>query len=789
MLLGELIITGAWGWGPLVVAWVLVLVLLGWSYRGSSLGALSWVCAGCKAVGILLLVFCLLEPIWSGQRARPGANVVAVVADNSESLQVRDRGDVETRAAFLRAALEDQAGSWQRALEDAFDVRRYQFDRRVRSVANFEGLDFVGRTSDLHAALADVAERLAGRPVAGLLVLTDGNATDLAEALGDRSGLPPIFPVVLGHEGGVRDLSIAAAQVTQTAFEDAPVSIRVEVQAVGFRGREVEGRLVDREGQVIKSLRATVRSDPDTVVLQFDFRGESAGAGFYQVNVGLAQGLVPAGNEETEEATLANNTRAFVVDHGQGPHRILYVSGRPNWEFKFLNRALQEDDQLQLVALIRVALREPKFSFRGRAGESSNPLYRGFGDQSLEDVERYDQPVLTRWYTRDEEELSVGFPLTPEDLFVYEGVILDDVEAAFFTVDQANLLRRFVSERGGGLLMLGGAESFREGGYDRSPIGELLPVYLDQPPKPVSRDETVKWDLSHEGWLEAWARLRSSETAERDRLSQMPPFQVLNRTTGGGKPGASVLASVEDARGEKWPALVTQRFGRGRVGTVLVGDLWRWGRRGADEREDLNQAWRQMARWLVADVPVRAEVAAAPSVESSQAVELQTRVRDAAFEPVDDATVTLEVQGVGWGEEVSSTAVRLRAEASPTEPGLYQVTFMPRERGAYRVTASVTNAAGAPLHRVESGWATDAVGEEFASLEPNVALLEALARDTGGELVPVEDLADFVARLPARSAPVMESWSAPAWHTPWLFALALALFVTEWGFRRWKGLP
>ena len=69
---------------------------------------------------------------------------------------------------------------------------------------------------------------------------------------------------------------------------------------------------------------------------------------------------------------------------------------------------------------------------------------------------RGDQPVLTRLNTKDEIELRNGFPSKAEELFSYQAVILDDLEAAFFTPDQAGLLQRFVSERGGGLLMLGG---------------------------------------------------------------------------------------------------------------------------------------------------------------------------------------------------------------------------------------------------------------------------------------------------------------------------------------------
>src|SRR4030095_13529441 len=117
-----------------------------------------------------------------------------------------------------------------------------------------------------------------------------------------------------------------------------------------------------------------------------------------------------------------------------------YVAGRPNWEFKFLNRALAEDDQIQLIGLIRIARREPKFEFRGREGESSNPLFRGFGNQSKEEIEQYDQPVLIRLETEDQFELRDGFPKTPEELFRYKAVIIDDLESEFFSSVQMTLL-------------------------------------------------------------------------------------------------------------------------------------------------------------------------------------------------------------------------------------------------------------------------------------------------------------------------------------------------------------
>jgi len=70
-----------------------------------------------------------------------------------------------------------------------------------------------------------------------------------------------------------------------------------------------------------------------------------------------------------------------------------------------------------------------------------------------------------------------------------------------------------------------------------------------------------------------------------------------------------------------------------------------------------------------------------------------------------------------------------------TEPGLYQASYVPRQTGGYQATARVTSDKGADLGRAMAGWSTDLAAAEFRSLTPNVALLEDLARKTGGEVV------------------------------------------------------
>jgi len=797
---------GHWWFYALAALVTLALALVWAGRRGPAERRVRLGCGGLKLAGILLLATCLLEPLWVGQRARPGANVFALIADNSQSLTVRDTGAAHSRGELLRQALDPDAPGWQPALAENFQVRRYTFDTQWQSVRDFNGLDFTGRASALGAALKTATEQWRGQPVAGVLLFTDGNATDIGADLPSLEGCPPVYPVLLGQDTGITDLSLNKVAVSQTAFEDAPVTIQADVTASGFDGMEVVTRVTEvatslsapaTNDAVPAGLHVTASSNLVAELTQRASGGEAdlnfrfllqpgpAGLHFYEVST-RARGELAQPNAPTREATLVNNRQMIVVDRGQEPFRVLYVSGRPNWDYKFLNRAIQADPQVRMVSLIRIARREPKFEFKGRAGESSNPLFRGFGRTDEEDAS-YDQPVLIRLNTKDELELRGGFPATAAELFKYDAVIVADVEAEFFTHDQMALLQRFVSERGGGFLMLGGAESFHEGNYAGTPVASLLPVYVDRAVTAAPATD-LKLTLTREGWLQPWTRLRATEAEEKSRLEAMPGFAVVNPISDI-KPGASVLATVTDADGQTQPALVAQRFGRGRTAALMIGDMWRWGLHDPDMQKDLEKSWRQLVRWLVSDVPRPVTVVPETGVTGDPAaVRLTVTARDEEYLPLDNAAVRLTVRPVGV-PGADTNYVQLTAEPSATRPGTYEATYIAREAGAYSVEALVTLADGRAAGQAAAGWASDPAAAEFQSLKPNRALMAALAKRTGGEVVELADLEKFVRQLPNRPAPITETWTEPLWQQPLIFLLVLACFVTEWGVRRWKGLP
>lgn len=784
-------------------------------------------CLALRLMAVLLMAVLLIEPLWSSTRAVPGENLLLMLADDSRSLSIPDTIDADaltTPAARLRTLFQDdEKATWQSRLGEDFSLRRFRFDAGLHATADFSTLKAEGDGTQLKTALNSLTERFRGRPVAGVLLFTDGTSTDLDRLQQQAKSLPPIYPVLIaGDRARQPDLAIETVAINHSPFEDAPVTVQVDVAGQNLKGHAIRARLEPTthgaaSGPTLRSDPATPSARADSATpftskdassrleqtqalseegrasFRFEIHPAASGPQFYAIDVAaLAKGNP---SEPARELTLENNHRVVCLNAPAAAHRILYVSGRPNWELKFLNRAVADDRQLQLAALIRIAKREAKFDFHGRAGETSNALFRGFQKDANEETERFDEPVIVRVNMKDGEELRKGFPKTAEELFAFRAIILDDIEAAFFTHDQLTLLERFVSERGGGLMMLGGQESFAEGGYAKTPLAPALPVYLssrslsDSPSassiaaKPATDlPDAVRLELTRDGWLLPWTRLRRSEADEQQRLAAMPGFRTVNDVAGV-RPGATI-AAVTQHGGKTEPSLVVQRYGRGLSAALTIGDMWRWQLRRAEGTDDLARAWRQTLRYLVADVPELFDLKVDPQVDDACGrVQVTLRARDRNFQPLDNADVRFTVMAP------DGSTTTLAVEASTDEAGVYRAEFAPGQSGGYVASAIVHDAGGRELASPRTGWVHDPAGDEFRTINPQREALKKLAEATGGMLVEPSDLELFAEQLPRRNVPVVETTTWPLWHNAWCLLLIVACLGGEWALRRKLGLP
>lgn len=785
-------------------SWIWVAIIFGTSslfiltltYRKSPLrGVRKFLAATLKLLGLILLALILIEPVVLDELPKKNANEVAILADNSSGLRVALDPSKPSPSRQLSDALVDSESSlypeWLARIDDTFRLQPFLFDSSLRRADEFSELTFTENRSDLATALSRLSQRFDRRPLAAVIAFTDGNATDSGDldamleawSKNEVKASVPIYPVILGDPAPTaHDLSISHLTAETTQFEDALVTLNIEATARGDFADPVEIVASNEEGKVL-AVKEVVFPKPlpngpisRTLPVRLQLSAMPPGVSFLKVTIRQSA------DNPLKEVTELNNERRISVNRGTGPYRILYVSGRPNWEYKFLRRSLSMDSEIELVGLIRIAKREPKFEWRGRTGESSNPLFRGFRSEIPEETNQYDEPVLVRLNVGNPSELRDGFPKSAEDLFnSYKAIVIDDLEADFFTQEQLELIDQFVSRRGGTLLMLGGQESFQLGGWNNTPVGRVLPVYLDRLRLSTPSLE-ASYNLTREGWLEPWMRLRSSKEAETNRLAYMTPFFAVNQISAI-KPGSSILSTVVDSERRTHPAIVTQRYGEGKSGAVTIADFWRWGMKDSEQQENLARSWRQLVRWSVNEVPSRVslekeEVNSGPLPVTKLSVRVQTET----FEPQDDATVFLTV--THQDGETSS----ISGEPSLKEPGLFTAEYASKNPSSYRIHASVLDGEGKEIGIDETARTTNPEANEFAQLGPNDPILERIASATGGEVLQVDELQRLPALLKTLDLPVSEVRQRPLWHTPWLFLIALACFLGEWGLRRREGI-
>ena len=121
-------------------------------------------------------------------------------------------------------------------------------------------------------------------------------------------------------------------------------------------------------------------------------------------------------------------------------------------------------------------------------------------------------------------------------------------------------------------------------------------------------------------------------------------------------------------------------------------------------------------------------------------------------------------------------------EAIPAQGGTFVAQWKPQQEGRWRIRprdpALATRAGdGASLDVVRSD-------RELRDAEADRALLDTLARETGGRVVGPDAVDSLVASLPNRSIRTENPIRDPIWSSPLALALLVGIFGAEWAMRR-----
>jgi uncharacterized membrane protein len=695
-----------------------------------------------RMVALTVVLFCLFRPTLIVRAAVPQQNVVAVVLDDSRSMQIPDWGG-RPRGEFIKHQFGGPESPLLKALSDRFLVRVFRFSSTAGRIDSVNAMTFNGSQTRLGTALDGAREELAGLPVSGVVLVSDGADTSeasLSDALlGLKAEKLPVYTVGVGSAELPRDVQIDRVSTPRSVLKDASLLLDVVVTHTGYAGRTVTVDVED-EGRIVGSEQVRLPADGSPATVRIRAAASEAGPRLFKFRVA----------PQPDEVVSQNNVRETVIQVRDVREKILYFEGEPRFEMKFVRRAVADDQNLQLVVLQRTA--DNKFLRLGVDGP---------------------------------DELFGGFPKTREELFSYRAIILGSVEAGAFSGDQLQMIAEFVDRRGGGLLMLGGARAFGEGGYGGTPVADALPLAIDPRTRASEPADLARLLLTptRAGQGHAATQIAANEAASANRWRELPQVTSVNAPLEP-KPAATVLLTGTDERGQSQPVLAWHQYGRGKSVALTLQDTWQWQMHANVPLEDQTHEnfWRQMLRWVVDGVPNMVEARTTTErVEPGEGVTVEATILDKSYVELNDASATARVM------RPNGTTLDVPLEWTGERDGLYRGTFVSTEAGTYEVAVDSSKGSailGSGVTYVRAG-PSDA---EYFDPTMHEGPLRRIAEETSGRFYTPESAAGLAEDVRYAGRGVTSVEERELWNMPIILIALMGFVCAEWGYRRAVGL-
>jgi uncharacterized membrane protein len=691
---------------------------------------------------LLLLAFLLMRPVLVISSVIPQSTSIAVLADNSRSMQLTDENGRPRLDAIKELMV--TGNTFIRGLESKFKVKTYSFADTTARIPDPQKLDGQGIATDLPGSLDMAVKDASGLPLSAIVVLTDGGSNtprDLTAQLRDlRARNLPVFTVGVGSTQRFKDAEISRVTAPRRVLNGSAVSAEALIQASGYPSTRAIVA-VSEDGKAIKSEPVELRGD-EAQTVTVEFTPATVGTHRYTFELKPLEG----------ELTVENNAQESIIEVTDEHPKVLYIEGEPRWEYGKMRWSLTRNEKnLTLVSVLRSA--DGKFY---RQGVESG------------------------------QELESGFPRTIEELFAYQGIMLGSIEANFFSYDQLKMIEEFASKRGGGFLALGGSHAFDAGKFANTPIAAMLPLDLndriDEPEMPPVVN--FKAEMTTRGRTHAVTRLNEDRSLSAKAWEELPPITVLE-VLPQIKPGATVILEGRSLTDKKRtvPLLAEERYGRGRTMVLTASDTWRW-RMQMDAKNGSHETfWRQLLRYVVSTTPHPIEVQTERDVYAAgDAVTLRGDVNDKKYEPIKEAQTLARITTPS-GEKVE-VPLTFGLNQGSTD---YRATYQPTADGLYKVELEA-RLKGEVVGRAQTSFFRTDRSREYFDARQNVELLRRVSSETGGKYYAYPQANELVEDISYLEGNNSERVSKDLWDMPFNFMLLVGLVAGEWFLRKRSGL-
>ncbi|MGH8527033.1 MAG: hypothetical protein ACREXY_23360, partial [Gammaproteobacteria bacterium] len=330
--------------------------------------------------------------------------------------------------AFMVAAEQ----TWLKDIRKKATVNRYEFGEKVVPLGNApkrennkqDGWPALSPATQIGAALQQIALDSTAQPLEAAILITDGGQNagrdprELAPSLaGTRLHIVPI-----GNTKVQRDVILHHTHAPKAVLQNDQVVMDAIATAYDCEKEKLQVELLDNNTIVD---RQVINVTSEVFDSRVQLRWKAAKLGKHT----LSFRVTPVTKERTEE----NNAAKADVHVMEDKIRVLVADNFPRWETRYLLNIFKRDD--------RIAFEQMVFEPQPTAGA-------GF---------------------------RTDFPATLEEWSKYRIVILGDVLPTQLTPERQRVLREYITESGGNLIIIAGKDAM-PGAYVNQPLGAMLPV-------------------------------------------------------------------------------------------------------------------------------------------------------------------------------------------------------------------------------------------------------------------------------------------------------------------------
>lgn len=656
-----------------------------------------------RIIALLMVFITVLRPKIESLTIIPEPASLLIIEDKSRSMSIKDCPGKVERYKEVQKFWKDNKGNYK-------EIGGYAPDNPSEKPMFHVSRNYFGRGLDLEYgkkipkedftylgdALDEGYNKLKSKKkkVAAAFVITDGSNNGGRDPISvaqdfQRENIPIYFymPGQNFFDGAIKDIQIHDITCKPTVYKNNTTRILSRITVFGYAGKTVKIELTENDQSLnpkqIIELKVPSNENQYSSEIEFEYTGLEEGE----------QELTIRATAFEDEIRKDNNFKTTLIRVISGAIQILYVEGAIRWESKFINRTFHEANNMDVTSIISL--------------------------------------------TRGKKEKQI--PKDKKEWMKYDVIILGDIDRLAFTDEQLKIIEEMVTQKGKGLIMIGGYNNFGAGGYENTPIEELLPVEISRNDK-FDESKTFEFKLTNDG------QRHFSLMMGKDEKESQKVWEKLDKLTGYMKCGKAKGTSIVLAEGPNNNVLMaTSKAGNGRVMAMLCGTTWQWYLSPKDTSKYHKRFWRQLVIWLSGrDNIEKAEFNIGTDsykYNVNERVKIIGSLSDAAGNAIESAKVVVEIE-----RNTDKELVKLKNPENKGKVILtfdeatqkYHGTFQVKSGGRYKFSA-IAKIGNKELGNDSSNLIVRVPDLEMDNPVANLDLLQQIAYITKGKVYQSAD--------------------------------------------------